>query len=100
MSDNAVKTVDEVKVNLSDVPKFNVIILNDNVTPMQFVVSVLIEIFNHNKESAVDVMLKVHNNGEGVAGLYSYEVAEQKASEARIAAINSKFPLQFRIDRI
>ena len=58
--------------------KFKVVLLNDDVTSMDFVVSVLVEIFHHTAQSAVAVMLKIHNEGSGVAGVYTKEIAQTK----------------------
>ena len=58
--------------------KFKVVLLNDDVTSMDFVVSVLVDIFNRDMQSAVAVMLKIHNEGSGVAGVYTKEIAQTK----------------------
>ena len=58
---------------------YKVILLNDDYTPMEFVVSILIEIFKHNPDTAQRVMAEVHETGSGIAGVYSFEIAEAKA---------------------
>jgi ATP-dependent Clp protease adaptor protein ClpS len=78
--------------------KYNVIILNDDVTPMELVVAILISIFKHDQQSAVNIMLKVHNQGSAVVGVYSYEVAEQKAVDATNLARSNGSPLILKVE--
>ena len=74
--------------------KFKVILLNDDVTSMDFVVSVLVEIFHHTAQSAVTVMLKIHNEGGGVAGIYNKEIAQTKQNQTLKAAAAAGYPLK------
>ena len=78
--------------------KYNVIMLNDDTTPMEFVVNVLMDIFNKSEQEAHEVMMKVHENGRAIAGTYSFEVAEQKSTETVTAARASGFPLDVSIE--
>ena len=78
--------------------KFKVILLNDDVTSMDFVVSVLVEIFNRDMQSAVAVMLKIHNEGSGVAGVYTKEIAQTKQSDVLKAAAVAGYPLKAIIE--
>ena len=92
--ENQEKTVIEVKV-----PKlWKVVFLNDDVTPMELVVELLTKIFNHDEKSAKDVMLEVHNSGSGIAGLYIYEIAEQKGLEATAIARANGSPLKICVE--
>ena len=59
-------------------PRYDVIIFNDDFTPVEFVIKLLVEIFNKNLKSAKDLTLEVHESGSAVAGTYSHEIAEQK----------------------
>lgn len=79
--------------------KYKVIFLNDDKTPMSFVVDLLTVIFKHSVASAESVMLTVHNEGSGVAGVYSFEIAEQKMHEAITTSRDSGFPLQIKMER-
>ena len=65
---------------------------------MDFVISVLVEIFKHNPEAAQHIMLQVHETGSGIAGVYSFEIAEVKAVEATNSARTNGFPLQIRLE--
>jgi ATP-dependent Clp protease adaptor protein ClpS len=73
--------------------KYKVIVFNDDKTPVDFVIAMLIKIFHHSPTSAENITLKIHNEGSGVAGIYSYEIAEQKVVEATALAREHGFPL-------
>ena len=74
-------------------PMFDVILLNDDFTPMDFVVYVLKEIFNHNEQKANEIMLKVHNEGEGSCGVFTKDLAETKSFEVNNLAKINDHPL-------
>ncbi len=73
---------------------FHVILLNDDFTPMDFVVMILMKFFQKNMEEAMSIMLDVHQKGKGVAGTYTLEIAETKAMEVMDAARRLEHPLQ------
>lgn len=77
---------------------FNVILLNDDYTTMEFVVQILTSIFHHTPAEAMEIMLNVHKQGCGVAGTYSKEVAETKAAQTVSQARENGFPLECRIE--
>jgi ATP-dependent Clp protease adaptor protein ClpS len=89
---------EKIKVRVSEPKRWKVIFLNDDVTPMEFVVSILIETFKHTPESAHNVTLSVHESGSGIAGIYSFEIAEAKAVEATQQARSNGFPLQIKLE--
>lgn len=78
--------------------KYKVLLLNDDYTSMEFVVWVLVQIFRHSQASATRIMLHVHNNGVGVAGVYSREVAETRVAQVEEAAKEAGHPLQCTIE--
>ena len=80
--------------------KFAVILHNDNFTPMDFVVFVLQEVFHHPFERAEQIMLSVHKEGIGVAGIYRLEIAETKAFETAEFAKENQYPLKITIEEI
>jgi ATP-dependent Clp protease adaptor protein ClpS len=80
--------------------KFAVALHNDDFTPMEFVVYVLQEIFNHPSDRAEQIMLSVHKEGMGVAGIYRLEIAEQKAYETAECAKENQYPLKITIEEI
>lgn len=78
--------------------RWKVIFHNDDVTTMDFVVWVLMTIFGKTTEEAVQIMLKVHHEGRGVAGVYCRDLAETKAAETKQAAIQNNFPLVVTVE--
>ncbi len=73
---------------------YRVLLLNDDYTPMEFVVLVLQDVFNKTREEAMRIMLHVHNQGVGECGIYPYEVAETKVTRVMDAARKNQHPLQ------
>jgi ATP-dependent Clp protease adaptor protein ClpS len=73
--------------------KYKVILLNDNFTPVDFVIALLIDVFGKNEDDATDVTWQVHHYGKGIAGVYYHELAEQKVQEATRYSRKSGFPL-------
>jgi ATP-dependent Clp protease adaptor protein ClpS len=73
---------------------YRVLILNDDYTPMEFVVHVLERFFNKNREAATEIMLHVHHHGIGECGIFTYEVAETKVTQVMDFARKHQHPLQ------
>lgn len=86
-------------VKLKTPSRYNVILLNDDSTPQEFVVNILQTIFNRSPDQANSVMLEVHEKGRGIAGTYSYEVAEQKCVETITNARQNSYPLDVTIEK-
>jgi ATP-dependent Clp protease adaptor protein ClpS len=78
---------------------YRVLMLNDDYTPMEFVVLVLQRFFRMNMEEATQVMLHVHQRGVGVCGVFSYEVAETKVSQVIDFARQNQHPLQCTLEK-
>ena len=78
--------------------KYKVIFCNDDVTPVEFVIAVLMSVFKHNQESAFTLTMKIHNSGSAVAGLFSHEVAEQKSIDTINLARANGYPLITKIE--
>ena len=78
---------------------YKVLLLNDDYTPMEFVVLILEKIFNKNREEAVEVMLHVHRHGVGVCGVFTYEVAETKVAQVIEFARRHQHPLQCTLEK-
>ena len=77
---------------------YNVVFHNDNNTSMEFVVAALVNIFNHPPDRALALTLQIHNEGKGIAGTYSREVAEQKKLETEEWATECGFPLKLTLE--
>lgn len=84
---------------ITEPSKYVVIMLNDDVTPIDWVIDVLIKIFKHSSQKAENISLTIHNEGSAIVGTYSYEIAEQKCIETTELARNSGFPLQIRLEK-
>ena len=78
---------------------YKVLLLNDDYTPMEFVVLVLERFFSKNRTEATDIMLHVHRKGVGVCGVYTYEVAETKVSQVVDFARRHQHPLQCTMEK-
>ncbi len=73
---------------------YRVLLLNDDYTPMEFVISILQAFFNKDAQEATQIMLQVHHNGVGECGVYTYEIAETKVSQVMDHARKNQHPLQ------
>lgn len=91
-------TKEDVKSkNIDDITfhrKYAVYLLNDDYTTMDFVVDVLVGIFNKSFEEAKELMLTIHTKGEALCGVYSHEIAETKVSQVSLYARENNFPLK------
>ena len=85
--------VAESEEKTEEPPLFKVLLHNDDYTTMDFVVHVLQTVFNMPEEQAIQVMLNVHVKGVGVAGIYTFEVAEMKVAKTTALAREQEFPL-------
>ena len=85
--------VEPAKPRLQQPPQYRVLLVNDDYTPMEFVVQVLQTFFYHPREKAVQIMLQVHTNGRAVAGTYSAEIAETKVAQVNAYARRHQHPL-------
>lgn len=80
-------------------PFYKVVLMNDDYTPMDFVVSVLKDVFRKSQDEAVAIMLDVHQKGEGVCGVFTRDVAETKAELVIAVSRQSEYPLQCRVEK-
>jgi len=87
------------KTRLAQPGMWNVILHNDDKTAMEFVVLVLMQIFHKSFESASELMLKIHHDGQGVAGTYTHEIARQKQEETVYSARTHGYPLVCTIEQ-
>ena len=83
----------EAKPRLKRPPLFKVILINDDYTPMEFVVHVLEIFFSRDRETATRIMLEVHTRGKGVCGIYTHEIAETKVSQVNSYSRENQHPL-------
>ena len=85
--------VEEAKPRLKKPPLFRVFLVNDDFTPMAFVVDVLERVFGHDRQNATRVMLEVHTRGKGTCGVYTFEIAETKVAQVTSYARQHQHPL-------
>jgi len=86
-------TLEEARPKLKRPSLYRVVLLNDDFTPMEFVVEVLQSIFGMERTRATRVMLEVHTKGKGVCGVYSYDIAETKVAQVTSVAQQQQHPL-------
>jgi len=92
--DNESGTATKVRTKVKRPSLYRVLLLNDDYTPMEFVIKILREIFNRNSEDAFRIMMHVHKNGVGECGVFPYEVAETKVTRVMDIAHKNQHPLQ------
>jgi len=91
--------VEQAKPKLKPPPQYKVVMINDDFTPMEFVVQVLQLFFHHTREQAVQIMLQVHKSGRGVAGIFTAEIAETKVAQVNAFARKNQHPLLTVIEK-
>ena len=89
---------EKIKLDIKEPSNYNVIMLNDDATPIEWVMGILKEIFKHSTSDAESLTMKIHNEGSAVAGTYKYEIAEQKSAESVNASRNNGFPLNLKVE--
>ncbi len=90
---------EKIKQVITEPKRYKIIFLNDDKTPIDFVIELLISIFRHTEATAKDITLAVHNDGSAVVGIYTYEIAEQKTIETTQVCRQHGFPLQIRMEQ-
>lgn len=100
MTENKASTIEKIAVrnNITPPGLYKVIFINDDVTTMEFVIAVLVEIFSHSEEGALELTKSIHQEGAAVVAVLPYEIAEQKALEVTLMARNANFPLTVKIE--
>lgn len=96
--DLAVVEAQEGRPRLKAPSRFAVLLHNDDYTTMEFVIEVLQRFFHKNGDDATEIMLRVHHQGKGVAGIYSFEIAETKVQQVNEFARSRGFPLKSSLE--
>jgi ATP-dependent Clp protease adaptor protein ClpS len=94
----ATQVEEKVVVSLQPPKLWKVIFLNDDSTPMELVIELLTGIFKHTESTAKDITLEIHATGSGIAGVYPFEIAEQKGIEATNQARANGSPLRIQVE--
>jgi ATP-dependent Clp protease adaptor protein ClpS len=97
-NDDTDVAVETAKPKVAEPPKYACVLHNDDYTTMEFVVEVLQKYFHKTTEEAVQIMLRVHHSGTGVAGVYGLEIAETKAAQVEEYARSRGFPLKCTVE--
>lgn len=90
--------VEEATPKVRQPPLYNVVLLNDDYTPMEFVVDVLEKFFRMDRSGATRVMLEVHTRGKGVCGVFTYEIAETKVAQVTSYSRDHQHPLMCTLE--
>jgi len=90
--------LEQTRPKLKKPPLFKVVLINDDYTPMEFVVHILETIFNHNRDQATLIMLHVHKLGKGVCGVFTRDIAETKVVQVNNYARENKHPLMCEME--
>ena len=97
MSQAGTITKTQINQGLSEPPMFKIIYLNDNTTPMEFVIETLLDSFNYNEQTAIEITQDIHNSGSAVVAVLPYEIAEQKGIEVTVSARSRDYHLQIKL---
>lgn len=98
MSQAGTATKTQINQGLNEPPMFKIIYLNDNATPMEFVIETLVDSFNYNEQTAIQITKDIHETGSAVVAVLPYEIAEQKGIEITVQARNNSYPLQIKLE--
>ncbi|ORU93571.1 MAG: ATP-dependent Clp protease adaptor ClpS [Cycloclasticus sp. symbiont of Poecilosclerida sp. N] len=98
--ENGDLALQEARLKLAKPPMYKVLLLNDDFTPMDFVVSILQTLFYKDKEEAVRITMNVHTSGIGVCGVYTKDVAETKTQQVIAYAQENQHPLQCTLEEV
>jgi ATP-dependent Clp protease adaptor protein ClpS len=90
--------LDKEDIKIQKPKKYKVVFHNDDYTPMDFVMIILMQVFRKSPEEAVNITMSVHNKGKGIAGVYSKEISETKSAKVNLTAQQSGYPLLTTIE--
>jgi ATP-dependent Clp protease adaptor protein ClpS len=93
------KIQEKIVVSLQPPKLWKVVLLNDNKTPMDLVIEILTGVFKHNEKRAAEITMEIHNTGSGIAGVYTFEIAEQRGIEATNIARANGSPLKIQVEQ-
>lgn len=97
-TDTVIEKKKQTSRQVKEPSKYKVVVCNDDVTPMEFVIYMLMSIFKLDQSKSTELTLTIHTHGSGIAGVYRHEIAEQKASDATNLARSHNFPLIIKVE--
>ena len=89
----------EARPELKEPARYKVVLLNDDYTPMEFVVTLLEKLFGMDREKATRIMLLIHTHGKGVCGIFTYEIAETKVAQVNEYSRQNEHPLKCTLEK-
>ena len=98
MSNAEAATITRPKKAIKEPPLYRVIYINDNTTTMEFVVESLVEFFDYTIDTATQLTVSIHENGQAIVAVLPFEIAEQKKYEVNESAREQDFPLQIKLE--
>ena len=98
MSNAEAATITRTKKAIKEPPLYRVIYINDNTTTMEFVVGSLVEFFDYTVETATQLTVGIHENGQATVAVLPFEIAEQKGTEVTASAREQEYPLQIKLE--
>ena len=98
MEQSDIQVEEKVKTTIQEPRQYAVVYLNDEQTPIEFVISSLIKHFQYTSELAIKMTNTIHEDGKGVVALYNFEIAEQKATEVKVDAVQHGHPLDIKVE--
>lgn len=98
MTHTQIKEMVQSNIEIDEVPRYYVIMHNDDKTPIDFVVEILMTVFKHEQQLAVELTMKIHEEENAVVGMYNEEVAEQKVEDTTQLARANGFPLKTTLE--
>jgi ATP-dependent Clp protease adaptor protein ClpS len=98
MSNAEAATITRTKKAIKEPPLYRVIYINDNTTTMEFVVESLVEFFDYTIDTATQLTVSIHENGQAIVAVLPFEIAEQKKYEVNESAREQDFPLQVKLE--
>ncbi|MFK5881221.1 MAG: ATP-dependent Clp protease adapter ClpS [Sulfurospirillum sp.] len=96
--DEQIESEFDEELELEEPKLYKVMLLNDDYTSMDFVIMVLMEVFHQSAQKATEIMYRVHEEGSGLCGVYTYEIAETKVAQVHTLAKEHQFPLRATVE--
>ena len=93
-----IQTLNNPLISIGEPKQYYVVMHNDEKTPFDFVIDILMALFNHDKDTAADLAHKIHADGKAIVGMYNLEIAEQKIEETVKASRASNYPLSVSLE--
>lgn len=98
MTQEQIVLSEKVKSEIQEPKRYKILFLNDDQTPMEFVIELLVKVLHHKENIARDLTLEIHNSGSAVVGVFPFEIAEQKGLECTQLSRENGFPLQITVE--